>query len=113
MSRRLFGGLFPRWPEAEVPVGHVTNGVHVPSWDSPGIDALWEEACGKERWRGALEAVSEPMRCVTDQRLWETKARDRERLVQSGAEQHGDSSWLGSRQRRATRRRNTAPYWKP
>ena len=81
VSRRLFGGLFPRWPEAEVPVGHVTNGVHVPSWDSPGIDALWEEACGKERWRGALEAVSEPMRCVTDQRLWETKARDRERLV--------------------------------
>ena len=39
-SRRLFQPLFPRWPEAEVPVGHVTNGVHVPSWDSDAADAL-------------------------------------------------------------------------
>ena len=81
VSRRLFAGLFPRWPEAEVPVGHVTNGVHVPSWDSPDIDALWEEVCGKERWRGALDSLSEPVRTVSDRRLWETKGRDRRRLV--------------------------------
>ena len=29
VSRRLFAPLFPRWAEDEVPVGHVTNGVHV------------------------------------------------------------------------------------
>jgi Carbohydrate phosphorylase len=40
VSRRLFQALFPRWPEREVPVGHVTNGVHVPSWDSPHADHL-------------------------------------------------------------------------
>jgi starch phosphorylase len=34
VSRRLFLPLFPRWPEDEVPVGHVTNGVHMPTWDS-------------------------------------------------------------------------------
>jgi len=33
VSRRIFQSLFPRWPEREVPVGHVTNGVHAPSWD--------------------------------------------------------------------------------
>ena len=33
ISRRLFEPLFPRWPTSEVPVGHVTNGVHVPTWD--------------------------------------------------------------------------------
>ena len=81
VSRRLFAGLFPRWPEAEIPVGHVTNGVHVPSWDSPGTDALWESACGKERWRGALDTVTDPICNVPHERLWETKARDRERLV--------------------------------
>jgi len=81
VSRRLFGGLFSRWPTPEVPVGHVTNGVHVPSWDSPSVDRMWEEACGKERWRGALEDMGESVRCVTDQRLWETKGKDRERLV--------------------------------
>ena len=34
VSRRIFQPLFPHWPQHEVPVGHVTNGVHVPSWDS-------------------------------------------------------------------------------
>ena len=32
VSRRLFQQLFPRFPENEVPVGHVTNGIHVPTW---------------------------------------------------------------------------------
>jgi starch phosphorylase len=60
VSRRLFQNLFPRWPETEVPVGHVTNGVHVPTWDSAEADSLWEKACGEERWRGSLERVEEP-----------------------------------------------------
>ncbi len=52
VSRQLFQPLFPRWPQAEVPVGHVTNGVHMPTWDSPQADELWTEACGKDRWIG-------------------------------------------------------------
>jgi glycogen phosphorylase len=48
VSRRLFQPLFPRWPESDIPVGHVTNGVHVPSWDSPESDDLWTKLCGKE-----------------------------------------------------------------
>ena len=57
VSRHIFQPLFPHWPTPEVPVGHVTNGVHVPSWDSAAADALWTQACGKSRWRGALESV--------------------------------------------------------
>src|SRR6202011_5457448 len=34
VSRHLFAPLFPRWPVIDVPVGYVTNGVHMPSWDS-------------------------------------------------------------------------------
>src|SRR5258705_5985 len=48
VSRRIFQPLFPRWPTAEVPVGHVTNGVHVPTWDSVAADRLWTAACGKD-----------------------------------------------------------------
>ncbi len=40
VSRQLFQELFPRWPQQEVPVSHVTNGVHVPTWDSAEADAL-------------------------------------------------------------------------
>jgi starch phosphorylase len=55
VSRRLFQPLFPRWPQAEVPIGHVTNGVHVPTWDSEAADEVWTAAAGKDRWRGDLE----------------------------------------------------------
>lgn len=48
VSRHLFGPLFPRWPLEEVPVVHVTNGMHMPTWDSAAADDLWTEACGKE-----------------------------------------------------------------
>ena len=51
VSRQIFQPLYPRWPEQEVPFGHVTNGVHVPTWDSAMADAVWTAACGKERWR--------------------------------------------------------------
>jgi starch phosphorylase len=50
VSRQLFADLFPRWPISEVPVGHVTNGVHMPSWDSAEADSLWTDCCGKDRW---------------------------------------------------------------
>ena len=50
VSRRLFEPLFPRWPEDEIPVGHVTNGVHMPSWDSAAADELWTDGL----WKGAL-----------------------------------------------------------
>ncbi len=46
VSRRIFQPLFPRWPEREVPIGHVTNGVHVPSWDSSRTDNEWRQRFG-------------------------------------------------------------------
>ncbi len=52
VSRSIFQPLFPRWPGDEVPIGHVTNGVHVPTWDSQASDELWTRYCGKERWLG-------------------------------------------------------------
>jgi starch phosphorylase len=71
VSRHLFAPLFPRWPVAGVPVGHVTNGVHTPTWDSLQADALWTEACGKGRWLGSPDALEEPIRQVSDARLWQ------------------------------------------
>jgi glycogen phosphorylase len=82
VSRRLFQVLFPHWPENEVPVGHVTNGVHMSSWDSEETDALWTGSCGKERWLGTLETLEEDLRAVSDSRLWECRASARESLVE-------------------------------
>ncbi len=82
VSRRIFQPLFPRWPEAEVPVGHVTNGVHTPTWDSAAADHVWTEACGRERWRGAMDTVGDRIRGASDEALWELRSKNRLELVQ-------------------------------
>jgi starch phosphorylase len=81
VSRRLFAPLFARWPECEVPVGHVTNGVHTPTWDSAPADALWESACGDDRWRGAAPSMTRDIRGVADAALWELRNTGRAALV--------------------------------
>lgn len=81
VSRGIFQPLFPHWPEIEVPVGHVTNGVHMPSWDSAEADALWTEYCGKERWLGMTEILEGKIRCVPDDKLWQLRADARKSLV--------------------------------
>ena len=70
VSRRIFRDLFPRWPLPEIPVTHVTNGVHVPSWDSAAADALWHEACGKRRWVGTMSTLEADLKQVPDETLW-------------------------------------------
>jgi starch phosphorylase len=81
VSRRLFEPLFPRWPEDEIPVGHVTNGVHMPSWDSAAADELWTEACGKDRWLGTTETLGRDIRCVSDAELWQMRTHASQSLV--------------------------------
>ncbi|RMD80207.1 MAG: glycosyltransferase family 1 protein [Gammaproteobacteria bacterium] len=83
VSRRIFQPLFPRWPQREVPVTHVTNGVHVPSWDSSEADALWTAACGQERWLGELEALEAELRCLSDETLWSFRCAARRELLDS------------------------------
>ena len=81
VSRRIFQPLFPRWPEPEVPIGHVTNGIHTPTWDSAAADTLWTERCGSERWRGSMETLADDIRRVSDDALWQLRSRNRSELV--------------------------------
>jgi glycogen phosphorylase len=81
VSRRIFQPLFPHWPDHEVPVGHVTNGVHVPTWDSRDADHLWTAACGKDRWRCAQSSLADQVAALEDQALWMMRARGRLALV--------------------------------
>jgi len=82
VSRRLFQPLFPRWPEAEVPIGYVTNGVHVPTWDSEAADRVWTEVGGKDRWRGDLEELSGALDSVPAADLWKMRGEGRRNLIE-------------------------------
>jgi len=80
VSRHIFRTLFPRWPQDEVPIGSVTNGIHVPTWDSAAADALWSTACGKKRWHGDTP-VEDDIRQLTDEQLWQLRSTGRRQLI--------------------------------
>lgn len=82
VSRRLFAELYPRWPVDEVPIGHVTNGVHVPTWDSRWADEMWTRTCGKQRWSAGIETLSVAIAAVDDASLWSMAAQRRNELVE-------------------------------
>jgi glycogen phosphorylase len=92
VSRYLFQHLFPRWPQVEVPVGSVTNGVHAQSWASEAAEQLWSEVCGRERMQGAMErgtidTVAAHIRDVSDATLWQLRNTARQDLVRYAREQ--------------------------
>ena len=89
VSRHIFAPLFPRWPEDDVPVGHVTNGVHMPTWDSAAADGLWTEACGKGRWLGTSTTLEADLRRVSDEKLWGLRTASRKSLVEFTRERVG------------------------
>lgn len=86
VSRRIFQVLFPRWPEVEVPVGYITNGVHMPTWDSPAADELWTGACGKDRWVKTTKTMEHDIRALPDIKLWNLRNSARKELVEYARE---------------------------
>lgn len=81
VSQHIFQPLFSRWPEAEVPIGHVTNGVHMPTWDSAAADTLWTTASGKSRWLDTLANMEQDVRRMNDSQLWQLRSEARELLI--------------------------------
>lgn len=81
VSRHLVEPLFPRWPGVEMPIGHVTNGVHMPTWDSAEADALWTQVNGKDRWLGKSDALEQNMELVSDDVFWKFRGAARTALI--------------------------------
>jgi glycogen phosphorylase len=86
VSRQLFEPLFPSWPQEDIPVGFVTNGVHMPTWDSAPADDLWTQTCGKNRWLGTTESLPQGIRRTSDASLWGFRAAARKSLVEYARE---------------------------
>ncbi|EPJ85097.1 MULTISPECIES: alpha-glucan family phosphorylase [Pseudomonas] len=83
-SRQIFQNLFPRWPTPAVPVGHVTNGVHHPTWISRESEEYWQALQGELLpWRGFSEPrVADFFKQVDDAQLWGFRGRARSWLIQ-------------------------------
>ena len=95
VSRQLFESLFPNWPTDDIPIGHVTNGIHTPTWDSAPADDLCTEACGKDRWLGTTETLEQDIRKVNNARLWHIRTDALKSLIES-AREHSSSTFGSS-----------------
>jgi starch phosphorylase len=83
VSRNMWTGLFPGRAEDEVPIGHVTNGVHVPTWLAAPMFRLYDRHLGPS-WheRSGDPHTWEGIENVDDGELWETHLALKSRLLE-------------------------------
>jgi starch phosphorylase len=83
VSRAMWKGLTPGKTEERVPIGHITNGVHVPSWLAPQMSRLYDRHLGAG-WEqhGAEARIWEGIENVDDGELWETHLSLKSRLLE-------------------------------
>jgi len=82
VSRDMWKGLWPGLPLNEIPIGHVTNGVHTRTWVSSGMLDLLDRYFGPQFEDKPTElSIWERMDRISDEELWRTHERRRERLV--------------------------------
>jgi glycogen phosphorylase len=79
VSREMWRSLWPQAESDSVPIGHVTNGIHVPTWISEPIETLLGTQLG-EQWRGAgaeFDRVGE----IPAESLWRARCEQRAALI--------------------------------
>ncbi len=81
VSRRLFAPLFPRWPLAEIPIGSVTNGIHVDTWIDSAAASLWRGVVPPERFTDGRDTEAYELDRVADAELWSMRSSARSGLV--------------------------------
>jgi starch phosphorylase len=81
VSRKLFGAQWKGLPEDEVPITHITNGVHPRSWISEEISELFERYLGP-KWSEDIEpSIWKRVEEIPDEELWRIHERRRQRLI--------------------------------
>jgi len=82
VSRRLWKDAWPGLPESQVPIGSVTNGVHMPSWVAPEVAELLERHVAPEWWDLDVEDPRwTGVESIPDEELWQCHRLLRHRLV--------------------------------
>jgi glycogen phosphorylase len=83
VSRAMWTGLYPERAEDAVPIGHITNGVHVPTWLAPQMFRLYDRHLGAGWHEHGSEArIWEGIESVDDGELWETHLSLKARLLE-------------------------------
>ena len=82
VSRRMWAGLWPWRSEEEIPIGHITNGVHVPTWLAAQMRVLYDRVLPINWYlRTGEPEVWAGFEQVTPGELWETHQSLKNRLI--------------------------------
>jgi starch phosphorylase len=84
VTRHMWAHLWPGVAENDIPIGHVTNGVHMPTWVSGELAALYDQYIG-DGWRSAPSTRDDwsAVASIPDATLWSVHTRKRERLIKT------------------------------
>jgi starch phosphorylase len=83
VARSMFASLWPGFDGTEVPIGHITNGVHAPTWVAPEVFALAEREIGSDLTEHPTDAWRwEAIQQVSDGDIWAVRKLLRGRLVE-------------------------------
>lgn len=82
VSREMWQELYPGVPKDEIPITHITNGIHYQSWISKEMKELYDRYLGP-RWRDELadQDIWDRAGVIAGEELWRTHERRRDRLV--------------------------------
>ena len=82
VAREMWHSLWPERAVEEVPIGHVTNGVHIPTWIGTPMRELLDRHLGEDWWRRAADPETwTPIDQIPDAELWAARERQRQQLV--------------------------------
>ena len=88
VSRRMWASLWPWRSEEEIPIGHITNGVHVPTWLAAQMRVLYDRVL-PENWflRTGEPEVWANFESVSSGELWEIHQSLKNNLISESREQ--------------------------
>lgn len=97
VARRMWQGLWPQVPENEVPITHITNGVHAPTWIAAEMDSLYQKYLGREWIKRHEDAdLWDRVQDIPDEELWEVRQLLKRKLI-SAIQQRAQEGWAEGR----------------
>jgi len=83
VSRLMWRGIWPRVPDDEIPITHITNGCHARSWLSSDLISLLDRYLGSQRWQNnpTDQTVWDAINEVPDDELWRVHERRRQKMI--------------------------------
>jgi len=82
VSREMWNSLYPNLPECEIPITHITNGVHLQTWMSKQLTILFNRYVGPEYLHASeKKAVWNSIFNIPDTEIWEAHRQRKEQMI--------------------------------